>query len=124
MKGAPRRPRQHLEWRCTPAGDDRCGRVCSDFGVARGDVVSGQFRAGRIVDHADVAGRYTFANYQRIFSDTYAAEVFFNSLTMSAIAAVAALLWSFCIVTLLRRQKKQPASSLVRDGVDFCRCWF
>ena len=32
---------------------------------------------------------------QRIFSDTYAAEVFFNSLTMSAIAAVAALLWSF-----------------------------
>ena len=46
---------------------------------------------------------YTFANYQRIFGDPFAAEVFFNSLTMSAIAAVAALLWSFAIVTLLRR---------------------
>ena len=57
---------------------------------------------------------YTFANYQRIFSDTYAAEVFFNSLTMSAIAAVAALLWSFCIVTLLRRQK--ATSKFVGEG--------
>jgi len=46
---------------------------------------------------------YTFANYQRLFAEPYAAEVFFNSFTMSAIAAVAALLWSFCIVTLLRR---------------------
>jgi len=57
---------------------------------------------------------YTFANYQRIFSDTYAAEVFFNSLTMSAIAAVAALLWSFCIVTLLRRRKE--TGKLVGEG--------
>ncbi|HEU4933809.1 MAG TPA: iron ABC transporter permease [Pyrinomonadaceae bacterium] len=57
---------------------------------------------------------YTFANYQRIFSDTYAAEVFFNSLTMSAIAAVAALLWSFCIVTLLRRQR--ATSKFVGEG--------
>jgi iron(III) transport system permease protein len=57
---------------------------------------------------------YTFANYQRIFSDTYAAEVFFNSLTMSAIAAVAALLWSFCIVTVLRRRKE--TGGLVGEG--------
>jgi len=49
---------------------------------------------------------YTFANYQRIFGDAYAGEVLFNSFTMSAIAAVAALLWSFCIVTLLRRQRE------------------
>lgn len=46
---------------------------------------------------------YTFANYQRLFSDPYAAEVFVNSLTMSAIAAVAALVWSFCVVILLTR---------------------
>jgi iron(III) transport system permease protein len=45
---------------------------------------------------------YTFANYQRLFSDPFASEVFVNSLTMSAIAAVAALLWSFCVVTFLR----------------------
>ena len=47
---------------------------------------------------------YTLANYQRLFADPYAAEVFFNSFTMSAIAAVAALLWSFCVVTLLTRR--------------------
>jgi len=46
---------------------------------------------------------YTTANYQRLFGDSYAAEVFFNSSVMSAIAAVAALVWSFCVVTLLRR---------------------
>ena len=46
---------------------------------------------------------YTTANYQRLFGDPYAAEVFFNSSVMSAIAAVAALVWSFCVVTLLRR---------------------
>jgi iron(III) transport system permease protein len=48
-------------------------------------------------------GAYTFANYKRLFGDAHASEVFFNSFTMSAIAAVAALVWSFCIVTLLRR---------------------
>ena len=48
---------------------------------------------------------YTLANYQRLFSDAYAAEVFFNSVTMSAIAAVAALLWSFCVVSLIVTRK-------------------
>jgi len=57
---------------------------------------------------------YTVANYQRIFSDTYAAEVFFNSLTMSAIAAAAALLWSFCIVIVLRRRRE--TGKLVGEG--------
>ncbi|HEU4871469.1 MAG TPA: iron ABC transporter permease [Pyrinomonadaceae bacterium] len=47
---------------------------------------------------------YTVANYQRLFGDPYAAEVFFNSVTMSVIAALAAMLWSFCVVMLLRRQ--------------------
>ncbi|HLM24242.1 MAG TPA: iron ABC transporter permease [Pyrinomonadaceae bacterium] len=48
---------------------------------------------------------YTLANYQRLFGDPYTAEVFFNSFTMAAIAAGAALLWSFCVVTFLRRRK-------------------
>ena len=50
---------------------------------------------------------YTFANYRRLFSDQWAAEVFFNSFTMSAIAALAALLWSFAVVTLLRRGRNE-----------------
>jgi iron(III) transport system permease protein len=51
---------------------------------------------------------YTLANYVRIFNDPFAAEVFFNSFSMAAIAAVASLLWSFCVVTLLvnRRNSK------------------
>lgn len=48
---------------------------------------------------------YTVANYIRIFSDPFAAEVFFNSFSMAAIAAIAALLWSFCVVTLLVRRR-------------------
>lgn len=48
---------------------------------------------------------YTVANYVRIFNDPFAAEVFFNSFSMAAIAAVAALLWSFCVVTLLVRRR-------------------
>ncbi len=50
---------------------------------------------------------YTFANYQRIFSDPFASEVFFNSFSMAAIAAIASLLWSFCVVTLLVRRSKR-----------------
>jgi len=47
---------------------------------------------------------YTIANYGKIFSDSRAREVFLNSLSMSAIAAGAALLWSFCAAGLLRRK--------------------
>lgn len=47
---------------------------------------------------------YTIANYVGIFSDSRASEVFFNSLSMSAIAAGAALVWSFCVAGLLLRK--------------------
>jgi iron(III) transport system permease protein len=49
---------------------------------------------------------YTFANYRRLFGEPLAAEVFYNSVMMSAIAAGAALVWSFCVVTLLRRNTR------------------
>jgi iron(III) transport system permease protein len=47
---------------------------------------------------------YTIGNYVKIFSDSRASEVFLNSLSMSAIAAGAALVWSFCVGGLLRRK--------------------
>ncbi len=47
---------------------------------------------------------YTVANYVKIFSDSRASEVFLNSLSMSAIAAGAALVWSFCVAGLLARK--------------------
>ena len=59
---------------------------------------------------------YTLANYQRLFGDPYAAEVFFNSFSMSAIAALAALLWSFCVVTLLVKRTRGKAKLLGQGG--------
>ncbi|HKO99227.1 MAG TPA: iron ABC transporter permease [Pyrinomonadaceae bacterium] len=47
---------------------------------------------------------YTVANYVRIFSDPTASDAFLNSLSMAAIASVAAGLWSFCVVMLLARK--------------------
>lgn len=43
---------------------------------------------------------YTLANFSRILSQGDARDVFVNSLEMSAIAALAALVWSFCVATL------------------------
>ena len=59
---------------------------------------------------------YTLANYQRIFADPYAAEVFFNSFSMSAIAALAALAWSFCVVTLLVKGARGKGAFIGRSG--------
>lgn len=47
---------------------------------------------------------YTLANYVRVFSDPSASDAFINSILMSAIASIAALLWSFCVVTLLAKK--------------------
>ena len=47
---------------------------------------------------------YTVANYVKIFSDSRASEVFLNSLSMSAIAAIAALIWSFCVLGVMARK--------------------
>lgn len=47
---------------------------------------------------------YTVANYTKIFSDPHRSEVFLNSISMSAIAAIAAMLWSFIVATLLARR--------------------
>lgn len=47
---------------------------------------------------------YTVANYVKVFSDSRASEVFLNSLSMSAIAAGAAMVWSLSVATLLARK--------------------
>ena len=60
---------------------------------------------------------YTLANYARVLTEKDASEVFINSLSMSGIAALAALLWSFCVATLLMgkgsRARKRMLSLLV-----------
>jgi iron(III) transport system permease protein len=52
-------------------------------------------------------GSYSIENYSKIFSDPRASEVFINSITMSAIAAVAALVWSFCVAMLIARKGRR-----------------
>ena len=44
---------------------------------------------------------YTLNNYTRILTDKDAGEVFVNSLSMAGIASFAALLWSFCVATIV-----------------------
>ena len=60
---------------------------------------------------------YTLGNYAKIFSDSRAAEVFLNSLSMSAIAAGAALVWSFCVAAVMAgkggRKRKRVLSWLI-----------
>jgi iron(III) transport system permease protein len=57
---------------------------------------------------------YTVSNYVRVFTDRQASEVFVNSVLMSAIAAMAALLWSFCVVTVITKRGGRTANDKLK----------
>ncbi|HKS30422.1 MAG TPA: iron ABC transporter permease [Pyrinomonadaceae bacterium] len=48
---------------------------------------------------------YTLSNYARIFTEEEALSVLFNSLEMAALSAIAALLWSLCVASLVARRR-------------------
>jgi iron(III) transport system permease protein len=50
-------------------------------------------------------GAYTLENYTRILTEEAALAVIFNSLQMSGLAAICALLWSFCVASLVARRR-------------------
>jgi iron(III) transport system permease protein len=50
---------------------------------------------------------YTLSNYARIFAERDRLEVVINSLLMSGLAALAALVWSFCATALVTGGKRQ-----------------
>jgi iron(III) transport system permease protein len=56
---------------------------------------------------------YTLANFARLLAQKDARDVFVNSLEMSAIAALAALVWSFCVATLMTARKPTPSRRLL-----------
>jgi len=56
---------------------------------------------------------YTLANFARIASDGEARSVFVNSLLMSGIAALAALIWSFTVTTLTATGKPKRWKRIV-----------
>jgi len=62
---------------------------------------------------------YTLANFSRILTQKSTSDVFLNSLSMSAIAALAALLWSFCVATLVTA----PGAGCGSESFP-CWCWF
>ena len=49
---------------------------------------------------------YTTDNYLRFVKDRTASDAFINSISMSAIASLAALAWSFCVATLVIRKTR------------------
>jgi iron(III) transport system permease protein len=50
---------------------------------------------------------YTLSNYRQLFTDANSIEPFLNSLSMSAIAAFAALVWSFSVASLVTKGKRR-----------------
>ncbi|HSE31037.1 MAG TPA: iron ABC transporter permease [Pyrinomonadaceae bacterium] len=58
-----------------------------------------------------IPATYGFANYARLINEPQASEVFVNSFSMAAIAAVAALLWSFSVVTLVAARRSESSLS-------------
>ncbi|MDT5059943.1 MAG: iron(III) transport system permease protein [Acidobacteriota bacterium] len=48
---------------------------------------------------------YTFANYTRILTEPDASSVFVNSLLMAGLAALFALLWSFCVAAVVTKKR-------------------
>jgi iron(III) transport system permease protein len=47
---------------------------------------------------------YTLANYARVLTEPEASSVFINSLLMAGVAALFALLWSFCVTAVTTRK--------------------
>jgi len=56
---------------------------------------------------------YTVSNFSRLAADADARSVFFNSFLMAGIAAMAALLWSFCVTALTATGKPKRWKRLV-----------
>ena len=48
---------------------------------------------------------YTLDNYARILTEPDASSVFINSLLMAGVAAIFALVWSFCVAAVVTRKK-------------------
>lgn len=106
MKGAPRR-QLPLAKGTTRLLAFVCGIVCSVLlALPVATLVLVSFAQDGQWTTQTFPPAYTLANYTRILTQKNASEVFLNSFSMSAIAAVAALLWSFCIVILVTTSKR------------------
>src|ERR1043165_7443472 len=52
---------------------------------------------------------YTFSNYARILTEADASSVFINSLLMSGLAALFALVWSFCVTAFVTKKRTRSS---------------
>ena len=106
MKGAPRRQRPLAKGR-TRVLAFVCAFICSILlALPVATLILVSFARDGQWTTQTFPPAYTLANYTRILTQKNASEVFLNSFSMSAIAAVAALLWSFCVVTVVTTSKR------------------
>src|SRR5918911_4257876 len=56
---------------------------------------------------------YTLENYTRILTEPDASSVFVNSLLMSGLAALFALVWSFCVAAVVARRRRTISRRLI-----------
>jgi iron(III) transport system permease protein len=56
---------------------------------------------------------YTLDNYARILTEPDASSVFINSLLMAGVAALFALVWSFCVAAVVTRNKRRFGRRLI-----------
>lgn len=61
-----------------------------------------------------IPAAYDLSNYTRLVNEPQASEVFVNSFLMSGVAAVSALLWAFCVVSLTSRLTGRYVSRFAR----------
>src|SRR6185312_7756915 len=107
MKGAPRR-RKPIESGKTRAFAFSAGAVCSVLlALPVATLVLVSFARDGQWTTQTLPPSYTLQNYARIATQKTAAEVFLNSLSMSSIAAVAALVWSLCVSLLATTTKRR-----------------
>jgi len=113
MKGAPRRQRPIAKGR-TRLLAFLIGVLCSTFlALPVATLLLASFARDGQWTTQTLPPAYTLANYVRILTEKSGSAVFFNSLSMSAIAALAALFWSFCVVTLATTIKRRVMRRLL-----------
>lgn len=56
---------------------------------------------------------YTFDNFRQVLTEEDSLEVLKNSLLMAGLAALAALLWSFCVTALVSARRRTPGRRLI-----------
>lgn len=105
MKGAPRR-RQMIKSGAARLAAALCGAIFTTLlALPVATLLLVSFARQGSWTTQTLPSRYTLDNYARILTEDDALSVLFNSLEMSGLAALLALLWSLCVASLVARRR-------------------